>query len=30
LDQVIEAALEDKVLGKGGRAARPAVPVVVA
>jgi ATP-dependent Lon protease len=30
MDQVIEAALEDKVLGKGGRTATPAVPVAVA
>ena len=30
MDQVIEAALEDKVLGKGSRSATPAVPVAVA
>ncbi len=30
MDQVIEAALEDKVLAKGGRTATPAVPVAVA
>ncbi len=30
MDQVIDAALEDKVLGKGGRTATPAVPVAVA
>jgi ATP-dependent Lon protease len=30
MDEVIEAALEDRVLGKGGRAAAPAVPVAVA
>jgi ATP-dependent Lon protease len=30
MDQVIEAALERKVLGKGGRTATPAVPVAVA
>jgi ATP-dependent Lon protease len=30
MDQVIEAALEDRVLGKGARAATPAVPVAVA
>ena len=30
MDQVIETALEDKVLGKAGRAATPAVPVAVA
>jgi ATP-dependent Lon protease len=30
MDQVIEAALEDKVLGKGGRTATPAVSVAVA
>ena len=30
MDEVIEAALEDKVLGKGGRAATPAVSVAVA
>jgi ATP-dependent Lon protease len=30
MEQVIEAALEDKVLGKGGRTATPAVPVAVA
>ncbi len=30
MDQVIEAALEDRVLGKGGRAATPAVPVALA
>jgi len=30
MDQVIEAALEDKVLGKGGRPAIPALPVAVA
>jgi ATP-dependent Lon protease len=30
MDQVIEAALEEKVLGKGGRTATPAVPVAVA
>jgi ATP-dependent Lon protease len=30
MDQVIEAALEEKVLVKGGRTAAPAVPVAVA
>ncbi|HXN31192.1 MAG TPA: endopeptidase La [Polyangiaceae bacterium] len=30
MEQVIEAALEDKVLGKGGRTATPAAPVAVA
>jgi ATP-dependent Lon protease len=30
MEQVIEAALEEKVLGKGGRSATPAVPVAVA
>jgi ATP-dependent Lon protease len=30
MDQVIDAALEDKVLGKGGRTAAPAAPVAVA
>jgi ATP-dependent Lon protease len=30
MDQVIEAALEDKVLGKGGRTAAPAVPLAAA
>ncbi|MGH7436893.1 MAG: S16 family serine protease, partial [Polyangiaceae bacterium] len=30
MDQVIEAALEDKVLGRGGRSATPAAPVAVA
>jgi ATP-dependent Lon protease len=30
MDQVIEAALEDRVLGRGGRAATPAAPVAVA
>jgi ATP-dependent Lon protease len=30
MDQVIEAALEDRVLRKGGRTATPAVPVAVA
>ena len=30
MEQVLEAALEDRVLGKGGRAATPAVPVAVA
>jgi ATP-dependent Lon protease len=30
MDQVIEAALEDRVLGRGGRTATPAVPVAVA
>jgi ATP-dependent Lon protease len=30
MDDVIEAALEDRVLGKGGRLATPAVPVAVA
>src|SRR6202043_980743 len=30
MDQVIEAALEDRVVGKGGRTATPAVPVAVA
>ncbi len=30
MDDVIEAALEDRVLGKGGRPATPAVPVAVA
>ena len=30
MDEVIEAALEETVLGKGGRTATPAVPVAVA
>ena len=30
MDQVIEAALEDKVLGRGGRSATPAVPLAAA
>jgi ATP-dependent Lon protease len=30
MDEVIEAALEEKVLGKGGRVAAPAVPIAVA
>jgi ATP-dependent Lon protease len=30
MDQVIEAALEDRVLGRGGRIATPAAPVAVA
>jgi ATP-dependent Lon protease len=30
MDEVIEAALEERVIGRGGRAAAPAVPVAVA